>query len=319
MASQIAEVRMKPFVILAITDAQRESLLSESKLQEITKTLEDMSLQLAQKDFSLVYIQEIELACKCVLGITNLGLLIESENNIEKAKILLSQKNIMDFFRIGWTKIMNLEKVNPEPYKKVYLNFSLEANNSFNSLQLFERIVKEYGNINKLKQLNKQLVSVYYGKFYENEIDQECEVPSHRICSIITKIFIGTTQSKGPLNKTELLQFVEFMFRYSKEELIKKIRTDRNIIEVGKSLPIEIQSEFFEIVDMFLDAQNYPIDEIYRIKQANPDYNVKVIACLISGSNNLDIQECVMPDIASELSDIQRKNLNLGDDPMILE
>lgn len=319
MASQIAEVRMKPFVILAITDAQRDSLLSEHRLQEITKTLEDMSLQLAQKDFSLVYIQEIELACKCVLGITNLGLIIESENNIEKAKILLSQKNIMDFFRIGWTKIMNLEKIKPEPYKKVYLNFSLEANNSFNSLQLFEIILKEYSNIDKLKQLNKQLVSVYYGKFYENEIDQECEVPSNRICSIITKIFIGTIESKGPLNKTELLQFVELTFQYSKEELINKIRTDRNIIEVGKSLPIEIQSEFFEILDMFLDAQNYPIDEIYRIKQANPDYNVKVIACLISGSNNLDIEECVMPDIASELSDIQRKKLKLGDDRMILE
>lgn len=319
MTSQITEVRSKPFVILAITDAQREKNLSESKLQEITKTLEDMSLRFAKTYSSTIYVEEIESACKSVLGIVNLGLMFQSNKDLDKAKILLMQSNIMDFFRIGWTKIQELEKINPYPADALYKKFSLEANNSLNNDRLFEEIKSNFLSQFAMKQLDIKLVERYYDDSY-NTVHTNGEIASKHICTIIVKSFLGRlSNSKGPLQKPELLDFVQLSFEFSRSELAEKISTDENVLSLVEQFSSDLKDAFSQLLEDFVQAQLFPLDELYNIREANPKYKPLEVACLYSGINSLDIANYVMSDITSEMSPAQRKKLNLGDDEMILE
>jgi hypothetical protein len=167
--------------------------------------------------------------------------------------------------------------------------------------------------------LNNQLIAQYYETPLEGTFYNEMDHPSHRVCTVIMKLFLGTINNKGPLNKADLLNFVELSFTYSREELIDKIYTNSQIVELGNTLSADLKEAYVSVLEMFLKNQLFPIDELYSIRQANPKYKSLEIACLYCGLQTLDIENYVMSDLASELSPSQRKKLNYGDESMILD
>jgi hypothetical protein len=104
------KVRTRPFLLLMISDAVDNGLLTPTQMAKIESLLVDMSLKIAKSFFSPVISHDLKKSCSIVMGITTLGLLKLSEGDTLKAQKILLEDTVLTCFRKGWEHVDALFK-----------------------------------------------------------------------------------------------------------------------------------------------------------------------------------------------------------------
>ncbi|MFT5577674.1 MAG: hypothetical protein ACI9WS_000425 [Paraglaciecola psychrophila] len=104
------KVRARPFLLLTISDAVDDGLLTQAQMLKIESHLVDMSLKIAKSFFSPVVGHDLKKSCSIVLGVTTLGLLKLSGGEPHKARKILLEDSVIICFRKGWESVDSLFK-----------------------------------------------------------------------------------------------------------------------------------------------------------------------------------------------------------------
>jgi hypothetical protein len=170
---KIAELRNKPFILLVLKDGLADGYFSEEFVHKTKQQLTDMSLRIASDNLSVIYADHIKKACEIVLGIINLGLLSQCDNNTEKAKDIIKNQGIVYCFRAGWAKYAGLKQISAEYFKQIKLTtYALAANDTIDITHIHADLVKDGLNSKQLFEVYRSISTQYAANVLIPETDE---------------------------------------------------------------------------------------------------------------------------------------------------
>jgi len=107
---------MKKDTRLLLFQALERGSFEGSFIQKMKEEAVGMSLQFAKKYYKVTFEVYLTQASKCVLGVINLALVMQSDNDVDKAVKVLHKKSAKELFQYGWQEIYRLAEFG---YKRV--------------------------------------------------------------------------------------------------------------------------------------------------------------------------------------------------------
>ncbi len=97
---------------LLLFQALERGSFEGSFLQKMKKDGAGMTYEFAKKYYKVTFEVYLIQASYCVLGIINFGLHLLSDNDLDKAVMILQTRSLMEIFQAGWTKISDVAASN---------------------------------------------------------------------------------------------------------------------------------------------------------------------------------------------------------------
>ncbi|OUS39545.1 hypothetical protein A9R00_09445 [Oleispira antarctica] len=153
------KVRTRPFLLLMISDAVDNGLITPAQMANIESLLVDMSLKIAKSFYSPVISHDLKKACSIVMGVTTLGLLKLSEGDTLKAQKILLEDTVITCFRKGWENVDALFKAHgPDANRAILLtNYQYNASEHKDIVSIHAALIS--------MQLDVKLLQLIAAKF----------------------------------------------------------------------------------------------------------------------------------------------------------
>ncbi|GAA0817091.1 hypothetical protein GCM10009111_17850 [Colwellia asteriadis] len=171
---KIAELRQNPFILLVLKDGVTNGDFSAEFMHKTQQQLSDMSLRIASDYLSIIYADQIKKACEIVLGMINLGLLSQCNNDSDKAIEIIKNQGIVFCFRAGWAKYAELKSIAPEYFKEIPIStYALGVNDTADIMLKHTTLVKNAYKSIKLLEVHKQVSAKYSANTVIPEHDED--------------------------------------------------------------------------------------------------------------------------------------------------